>query len=136
MARPSKATSVRAATAGYFAEAIKCLPSEKPLTEVGISVNLGISRVTLRKHVDTAALKAAREEQRVFANSAAAKARRSFDERIAARDAEITRLLKQNEGLLARLCLVEGNAQLLGIDPAMLYAPLEAPPRDQPEYGK
>ena len=134
MPRPSQEAVIRGAIDAYVTEAGKSLPRDKPLTEIAMSVALGVSRTTLRKYVDTAAVDAARASQRELAQTVERKARRSYDEQLASRDHDIARLRKEQEALLSRLYLVEGNARRLNVDPAELYKPLLAPPRDQPGY--
>src|SRR5258708_11456465 len=48
---------------------------------------------------------------------------------LAERDARITQLERANQLLLARIALVEANAQRLSIDPAELWKPVTPPPR-------
>jgi len=61
--------------------------------------------------------------------------RRSHTDALHQRDHEITLLRQKCEGLVAQICLAEGNAQRLGIDPAELWKPLPMPDRSVSRAG-
>jgi len=58
--------------------------------------------------------------------------RKAISDQLADRDARIAQLERANELLLARIALVEANAQRLAIDPAELGKPATPPPRALP----
>lgn len=58
--------------------------------------------------------------------------RKAISDRLADRDARIAQLERASELLLARIVLVEANAQRLSIDPAELWKPVTPPPRALP----
>jgi hypothetical protein len=62
--------------------------------------------------------------------------RRSQADSLRDRDHEIAALRARCEGLVARICLAEGNAQRLGIDPVELWKSLAAPDRSISHAGR
>ena len=60
---------------------------------------------------------------------------RSHADALRTRDQEISELRHRCEEMVARICLAEGNAQRIGIDPVELWKPLAAPDRSIPHPG-
>lgn len=132
MANRAKDAEVRDAVDRYLAEARINPPATHPISVNALSKALGFHRNTLGKYVNEEELERSREEQARFARSRFGRQKQEADEKIARRDTEIALLRGRCESLILQIAKAEGNAQRLGIDPAELWKPLEAPPHSVP----
>lgn len=132
MARPSEAERVRRLVLDDIARAETAEPGQYPINLYAVSRRTGVHRATIKKYdlLDLITQAAARQNSSRLTE--AQRTRRDAADRLKAKDAELESLRRRGEALAARLALVEGNAQRLGIDPSELYRPVEAPPRTTP----
>jgi hypothetical protein len=130
MPRPPVNEEIRQAVRAYLATAVTKSAEEAPLNVLAVAKQTGFDRKTLKKyglHVEVAT--AAKEQAKAGEPPSQEKERRSHSDALRDRDQEIAALRQRCEGLIARVCLAEGNAQRLGIDPVELWKPLAVPDR-------
>jgi hypothetical protein len=109
---------------------------EAPLNVLAVAKQTGFDRKTLKKYsLDIEVGAAAKQQAQAGKLSLRETARRSQADSLVARDHEIAALRARCEGLVARICLAEGNAQRLGIDPVELWKPLAVPDRSIARSG-
>jgi hypothetical protein len=136
MARPSLEEHVRKAVRDYLLAAETLSPAEAPLSTLAVAKHLNFNRKTLKKYRLDAEIAAAAERQaRNGKLSPKEIERRSMNDMLRDRDQEIEAMRRRCEALIAQVCLAEGNAQRLGIDPAELWKPLAMPDRSLPHTG-
>lgn len=136
MGRPSLEDRVRHAVSEYLAAAVAQPVEDTPLNTLAVAKRLGFDRKTLKKYGLDREIEAAAERQAGNGRiSRAAAARRAASEKLRQRDQEIEAMRHRCEALIAQVCLAEGNAQRLGIDPAELWKPLVMPDRRLPHTG-
>jgi hypothetical protein len=137
VARPKIENLVRRAVQDYLVVAEKLSPEESPLNTISVARRLGIDRKTLKKYgLDLVIAKAAERQARNGKGSPRELERRSHADMLRGRDQEIDLMRKRCEALIAKVCLAEGNAQRLGIDPDELWLALPVPPRTLPHTGR
>ena len=106
---------------------------EAPLNVLTVAKQTGFDRKTLKKYgLDIEIGTAAKAQAKASPRDAS---RRSPADSLRDRDQEIASLRVRCEGLVARICIAEGNAQRLGIDPAELWKPLMMPDRSASRAG-
>ena len=136
MPRPSLEHTVRSAVDAYIAAALTMSAKEAPLNVLAVAHQTGFDRKTLKKYgLDVEITSAAKRQARNGKSSPREIAQRSQADVLRSRDNEIAALRARCEGLVARLCIAEGNAQRLGIDPVELWKPLPSPDRSVPHAG-
>lgn len=136
MPRPSLKHEVRQAVREYLRMAETLSSEEAPLNALAVAERLNFNRKTLKKYgLDAEIASAAERQSRNGELSPKIKARRSMNNILRDRSQEIEALRHRCEALVATVCLVEGNAQRLGIDPAELWRPLAVPERSLPHTG-
>jgi hypothetical protein len=136
MPRPSLEHEVRQAVREYLHMAETLSSEEAPLNALAVAERLNFNRKTLKKYgLDADIASAAERQSRNGELSPKIKARRSMNNMLRDRSQEIEALRHRCEALVATVCLVEGNAQRLGIDPAELWRPLAVPERSLPHTG-
>jgi hypothetical protein len=136
MPRPSIEHVVRKAVDAYIAAALTKSADEAPLNVLAVARQTGFDRKTLKKYgLDTEIAAAAKRQARNGAASPREFTQRSQADALRNRDNEIAVLRARCEGLVARICIAEGNAQRLGIDPVELWKPLRMPDRSVSHAG-
>lgn len=136
MPRPSLEDKIRKAVSEDILVAEMCSAEEAPLNTLAVAERLGFNRKTLKKyHLDEEIAAAAKRQARIGKLSSKEIERRSNQAALRARDKEIEAMRQRCEALIARVCLAEGNAQRLGIDPIELWKPLPLPDRSLPHTG-
>ena len=121
----------------YLAAAVTKPAEEAPLNVVAVAKQTGFDRKTLKKYrLDVEVGAAAKQQGKAGRLSLRETGRRSQADALRDREQEIAALRQRCEGLVARICLAEGNAQRLGIDPAELWRPLSVPDRSVAHAGK
>jgi hypothetical protein len=109
---------------------------EAPLNVSAVAQRLGFNRKTLKKYgLDREIAEAAERQARHGKLSPQEIERRSRTDKLRARDLEFEAMRRRCEALIAKICLAEGNAQRLGIDPVELWKPLPVPDRTLPHTG-
>lgn len=131
MAGPSKEAETKKKVEEYLLRAVPKPPGEAPINYSAISRETGIDRRTVKKHCEEEVQKAQRK-QKLEQKSAREREEDAYREQLRAKQEQIDKLKEENERLLERLHLVEGNARRLGIDPDDLYEPLRPPDRGTP----
>jgi hypothetical protein len=117
-------------------DAVKRSRSEAPLNVFAVAASTGFNRKTLKKYgLDVEIAVAAKNQAKGGKISAREAQQRPHADALRARDQEISELRHRCEELVARICLAEGNAQRIGIDPVELWKPLAAPDRSIPHPG-
>jgi hypothetical protein len=135
--RPPAEDEVRKAVRDYLAAAVSKSAEEAPLNVLAVAKQTGFDRKTLKKYgLDIEVAKAAKQQAQAGRLSLREAARRSQADALHDRDQEIADLRRRCEDLVARICLSEGNAQRLGIDPVELWRPLAMPDCSVPHAGK
>jgi hypothetical protein len=135
--RPPAENDVRNAVRDYLAAAVSRSAEEAPLNVLAVAKQTGFDRKTLKKYgldIDVGA--AAKQQAQAGRLSLRETARRSQADSLRDRDHEIAALRARCEGLVARICLAEGNAQRLGIDPVELWKSLATPDRSISHAGR
>ena len=136
MPRPSMEDEVREAVRVYLASAVAKSPEEAPLHVLAVAKQTGFDRKTLKKYgLDMEIAAAAEEQAKGSELSPRETQRRSQADALHDRDLEISALRQRCESLVARICIAEGNAQRLGIDPVELWKPLMMPNRSVSHAG-
>jgi hypothetical protein len=134
--RPSVEDNVRRAVKDYLATAVSMSAEEAPLNVLAVAKQIGFDRKTLKKYsLDIEIGAAAKQQSQSGRLSPRETGRRSQADSLRDRDHEIAALRGRCEGLVARICLAEGNAQRLGIDPVELWKPLVMPDRSVSHAG-
>jgi len=134
--RPPVENEVRSAVKEYLAAAVCKSPGEAPLNVLAVAHQTGFDRKTLKKYgLDVEIAAAAQQQARNGKASSREIAQRSQADALRNRDHEIATLRARCEGLVARICIAEGNAQRLGIDPIELWKPLPMPNRSVSHAG-
>ncbi len=137
MPRPSLEQDVRKAVREYLLVAETQSAEEAPLNTLAVAQQLNFNRKTLKKYrLDEEIAAAAERQTRNGKLSPKEIERRSMSDMLRDRDQEIEAMRRRCEALIARVCLAEGNAQRLGIDPAELWKPLPMPDRTLPHTGR
>jgi hypothetical protein len=127
---------VRQAVDAYIAAAATKSVEEAPLNVLAVANHTGFDRKTLKKYgLDVEIAAAAKRQARNGKSSPREIAQRSQADALRSRDNEIAALRARCEGLVARICIAEGNAQRLGIDPVELWKPLPMPDRSVSHAG-
>jgi len=130
MPRPSMENEVREAVRVYLVTAVAKSLEDAPLHVLAVAKQTGFDRKTLKKYGLDMEIAAAAEEQAKGSELSPREAqRRSQADALHDRDQEIATLRQRCECLVARICIAEGNAQRLGIDPVELWKPLMMPNR-------
>ena len=134
--RPAIEQQVRQAVRDDLANAASKPPYEAPLNVLAVARRTGFDRKTLKKYgLDAEIVAAARQQSRGSKLSPKQEQRRSDTDALHVRDQEIALLRQRCEGLVGQICLAEGNAQRLGIDPTELWKPLPMPDRSVSRAG-
>ena len=137
MPRPVIETRVRQAVRDYLAVAASKLPGDAPLNVLAVAKRMGFDWKTLKKYgLDVEIAAAAKQQSSGGRLSPQQGQRRSHADALHDRDQEIALLRQRCEGLVAQICLAEGNAQRLAIDPIELWKPLPVPDRSVSRAGK
>ena len=136
MGRPRIEDTVRKAVQDYLLAAEALSPEVAPLNTIAVARRLNIDRKTLKKYgLDFEIAKSADRQARNGKLSPKELKRRSYTDMLRARDEDAALMRGRCEALIKRVCLAEGNAQRLAIDPEELWKPLPMPPRDLPHTG-
>jgi len=134
--RPAVEQEVCQAVRSYLAAAVNKPPAEAPLNVLAVAKRTGFDRKTLKKYgLDVEITAAAKQQSSSGKLSPQQEQRRSHIDALHQRDQEIIQLRQRCEGLVAQICLAEGNAQRLGIDPTELWKPLPMPDRSVSRAG-
>ena len=124
MPRPSIEHLVRQAVATDIAAGLTKSAEEAPLNVLAVAHRTGFDRKTLKKYELDVEIAAAAKRQATNGKASSREvALRSQADALRSRDNEIAALRVRCEGLVARICLAEGNAQRIGIDPVELGSP-------------
>jgi uncharacterized protein YqfA (UPF0365 family) len=134
MARPTKKTEVLRAVRAYLRSAEARPATEAPITYIAVAEEIGADWRTVKKWAEPD-IESAKKRQRRASLSATRQEEEAYADRLRAKDDEIKRLKGENRALLARIILMEGNAQRLGIDPDEYYRPLTKPNRTVSRAG-
>jgi DnaJ-domain-containing protein 1 len=135
--RPPVEDDVRRAVRDYLAAAVDKSAEEAPLNVLAVAKQTGFDRKTLKKYsLDIEVGAAAKQQAQAGKLSLRETARRSQADSLRDRDHEIAALRARCEGLVARICLAEGNAQRLGIDAVELWKSLATPDRSISHAGR
>ncbi|MGA1981111.1 MAG: hypothetical protein ABSG84_01450 [Acidobacteriaceae bacterium] len=127
---------MRKAVREYLLTAEAQSPEQAPLNTLAVAKLLSFDRKTLKKYgLDRDIAAAAERQARNGKLSPKEIERRSINDMLRDRDQEIDAMRRRCEALIARVCLAEGNAQRLGIDPTELWKPLPMPDRTLPHTG-
>jgi hypothetical protein len=133
MSRPSLEENVRKAVREYLLVAQNTSPDEAPLSTLAVARQLNFDRKTLKKYgLNEEIATAAERQAHNWTLSAQELGHRSVNDMLRDRDQEIEVIRRRCEALIAQICMAEGNAQRLGIDPAELWKPLPMPDRRLP----
>ena len=136
MPRPPVEEQVRQAVRNYLAAAVTKPAEEAPLNVLAVAKQTGFDRKTLKKYrLDVEVGAAAKQQGKAGRLSLRETRRRSQADAVQDRDQVIADLRQRGERLVARICLAEGNAQRLGIDPVELWKPLLMPDRSVSHAG-
>lgn len=136
MGRPSIEDDLRHKLLGYLKGAELLSSEEAPLNTLAVARSLGVNRKTIVKYRLDEEIKAAELRQRANAASSPKKrARLDAESRIIESRRQVDEMRNRCEGLIARICLAEGNAQRLGIDPTELWRDLLLPNRSVSHTG-
>ena len=136
MPRPSIEHKVRQAVDSYITAAVIKSAEEAPLNALAVAHRTGFDRKTLKKYGPVVEIAAAAKRQAGNGKASPREtAQRSQADALRSRDNEIAVLRARCEGLVARICIGEGNAQRLGIDPVELWKPLPMPNRSVSHAG-
>jgi hypothetical protein len=128
---------VRQAVRAYLAAAVTKTVEAAPLNVLAVAKQTGFDRKTLKKYgLDIDIETAAQAQAKAGKLPPRETERRSQADALRDREQEIVALRQRCEGLVARICLAEGNAQRLGIDPVELWRPLAMPDRSIPHTGE
>lgn len=137
MPAPRKDQQIRDAVRTYLDQAVDSPPEEMPINKTVLARVAHTTRTTLSKWLSDKeiewAVKRQRENRRL---SPVQKERRTLEDMLQDRNREIATLHERIRNLLARLNLVEANAQRLGIHPEQLIRPIPKPRRQQSNAGR
>lgn len=137
MGRPSIEGGLRHKLLEYLKGAELLSSEEAPLNTLAVARALGVNRKTIIKYRLDEEIKAAKLRQR--ANSASSpkkRARLDAESRIIELRRQAVEMTNKCEGLIVKICLAEGNAQRLGINPTELWRDLPLPNRSVPHTGR
>jgi hypothetical protein len=133
MPRPRLEKELRKTVREYLAIAENLSVEEGPLNTLSVAPQLGFNREKLKKYgFDVEIARASERQGRNGKMSPRDSERRSYADKLHQRDSEIEAMRQRCEALVSRVCLAEGNAQRLGIDPTELWKPLPVPDRSLP----
>jgi hypothetical protein len=133
MPRPRLEKELRKTVREYLAIAENLSVEEAPLNTLSVAHQLGFNQKTLKKYgLDVEIARASERQARNGKMSPRDSERRSYADKLHQRDSEIEAMRQRCEALVSRVCLAEGNAQRLGIDPTELWKPLPVPDRSLP----
>jgi hypothetical protein len=136
MPRPSIEHQVRQAVDTYISAALTKSAEEAPLNVLAVAHQTGFDRKTLKKYgLDVGITAAAKRQVGNGKASPREVTQRSQADALRGRDNEIAVLRARCEDLIARICIAEGNAQRLGIDPVELWKALPMPNRSVSHAG-
>lgn len=137
MPRMSQQETITLAVQQHLAIGEAHSPDEYPLTVRAVARTLHVSPTTLYKYHLEKMIAAAcmRQKQRIKAQEKPSQSGTPL-ERLANLRAELERVREQNQGLIAQIVLMEGNAARLGFDADQLYQPLPKPLRSSFRAGK
>ncbi len=121
----SQADEVRAAVVAECDRKIALGSKGPPITIEGIAKDTGWSRAVIYKHKLQRLIKDKIKEQRRLRTDR----RRSRDEVIARLQDELARAQQENDGLRAKILLMEEAAYAAGVKPDSLYEPVHQPTR-------
>lgn len=134
MGRRSIEERVRKEVEDYLRQAEVISPAEAPLNTLAVATHLKANRKTLKKYrLDVEIAAAAERRARNGVLSPAQSVRRTNTEQLRIRDEEIAGMRKRCEALVGQICIAEGNAKRLGIDPKELWISLPLPDRSVPK---
>lgn len=103
------------------------------LNTLYVAHRLGFNRKTLKNYdLDLEIARASERQARNGKMSPRDSERRSYADKLHQRGSEIEAMRQRCEVLVSRVCLAEGNARRLGIDPTELWKPLPVPDRSLP----
>ncbi len=137
MPRPSLEEDVRKAVREYLLVAENLSAEEAPLNTLAVAEQVNFNRKTLKKyHLDELIVAAAGRQARQGKPSLEEVKCRSMHSTLRDRDQELVAMRRRCEALIAKICLAEGNAQRLGVDPTELWKPLPLPDRSLPHTGR
>lgn len=137
MPRPPVEDHVRKEVRDYLAAAVSKSAEEAPLNVLAVAKRTGFDRKTLKKYgLDIDIGMAAKAQAKAGKLPPQETGRRVQADALRDREQEIAALRQRCEGLVARICLAEGNAQRLGIDPTELWRPLSVPDRSVAHTGR
>ncbi len=136
MPRPSIEEKVRRAVREHLIDAVNSSSHDVPLNVLAVAARTGFNRKTLKKYGLDVEIAAAANAQAKDGKMSVRGQQRSHTDALRARDEEISALRQRCEALVARICLAEGNAQRLGIDPVELWKPLATPDRSISHSGR
>ncbi len=137
MPRLKLEAKVRDAVRNYLGIAEGLPPGEAPLNTRAVAREVGFNRKTLKKYgLDTEIAKVAEMRASKGRMSARMSEQYSNYRMPHERKGEIEAMRRRCEALLTRVCLAEGNAQRLGIDPTELWKPLPTPDRSLPHTNR
>jgi hypothetical protein len=136
MPRPNLAEQLRKVVREYLTIAETRSAAEAPLNTLAVARQLGHDRKSLKKYgLDAEIAEAAERQASNGKRSPKEIERRSLNDTLRDRASEIESMRRRCEALIARICLAEGNAQQLGIDPTELWKPIPMPDRSLPFTG-
>ena len=137
MPRPKLEEKVRDTVRSYLVTAETQSAEEAPLNTLAVARRVGFNRKTLIKYGLVAEIARSCEKQAHNGKTSARESQqRGYTEILRERNCEIEAMRRRCEALVAQVCLAEGNAQRLGIDPTDLWKPLLVPDRSVPNTGK
>jgi hypothetical protein len=130
MARSSIREGIKRKLGEHLAIAETHPPEECPLDVRSIAAVLGVSPTTLYKYGLNREINAAAQRQREnMGGSGAATEQRFYTDRIRDLTEELKKERERNQGLVARIAIMEANAGRLGFDPEEMYKPIFKPIR-------
>jgi hypothetical protein len=136
MPRPKLEEQLRKAVREYLTIAETLSAEEAPLNTLAVARQLCYDRKSLKKYgLDAEIAEAAERQASHGKRSPREIERRCLSDMLRDRASEIENMRRRGEALIARICLAEGNAQQLGIDPTELWKPLPMPDRSLPFAG-
>ena len=136
MPRPKLEEQVRKAVREYLTIAEALSSEEAPLNTLAVSRQIGYDRKSLKKYgLDAEIAEAAERQASHSKQSPKETERRCLSDLLRDRASEIESMRRRCEALIARICIAEGNAQQLGIDPTELWKPIPMPDRSLPFAG-
>jgi hypothetical protein len=136
MPRPSIEDKLRKVLREYLERAEFLSAEEAPLNTLAVAKALSVDRKTLKKYgLDAEVTASAKRQVQNARLSPRQIADRTTDVTVKELNRRIAEMSRRCDALLERWCLVEGNAQRMGIDPTELLRPLRLPNRALPHTG-